>query len=48
MERHQLAGYIVRPHTSFDADQARRHIRKPPSNPAARKLLSQNDRSPLI
>jgi hypothetical protein len=47
-ERDQLAGYIVRAHTGFDADQARRYIREPASNPAASKLLSQNDHSLLI
>jgi hypothetical protein len=47
-ERDQLAGYIVRAHTSFDADQARRYIREPASNPTASKLLSQNDHSLLI
>jgi hypothetical protein len=47
-ERDQLAGYIVRPHTSFDTDQARRYIREPASNPAARNLLSQNDHPLLI
>ena len=43
-ERKQLASNIVRCHTSLDPDQARLHIRKPGTNPAASKLLSQNDR----
>jgi hypothetical protein len=47
-ERKQLASNIVRRHTSLDPDQARLHIRKPGTNPAASKLLSQNDRPLLI
>jgi hypothetical protein len=47
-ERDQLAGYTVRSHPSFDADQARRYIREPASNPAVSELLSQNDHSLLI
>jgi hypothetical protein len=45
-ERKQLASNIVRRHTSLDPDQARLHIGKPGTNPAASKLLSQNDRPP--
>jgi hypothetical protein len=47
-ERKQLASNIVRRHTSLDPDQAPLHIRKPGTNPPASKLLSQNDRPPLI
>ena len=47
-ERKQLAGDIVRRHTCLDPDQARRCIRKPPANPPASKLLTQDDRPPLI
>ena len=49
-ERDQLAGYIVRAHTGFDADQARRDTGKHTLHligldEAASKLLSQNDHS---
>jgi hypothetical protein len=38
----------VRRHAGLDNNQARRNIRKPGPNPAAAKLLTQNDRSPVI
>jgi hypothetical protein len=47
-EREQLASNIVRRHASLDPDQVWRHIRESDPNPAASKLLSQNDCSPFI
>ena len=47
-ECNQLARHIVRRHAGLDTNQARRNIRKPGPNPAAAKLLTQNDRSPVI
>jgi hypothetical protein len=40
-EHNQFPRHIVRGHASLDAD--RRHIRKPCRNPAAGKLLAQDD-----
>jgi hypothetical protein len=39
-ECNQLASYIVRRHAGFDANQARRHIRKPRRNPAASIVIA--------
>ena len=39
-ECNQLASYIVRRHAGFDANQARRHIRKPRHNPAATIVIA--------
>src|SRR6478672_11712002 len=47
-ERKQLASNIVRRHAGLDTNQARRNIRKPGPNPAAAKLLTQNNRPPVI
>jgi len=47
-ERDQLAGHIVRRHADLDTDQAPRHIRQSARNPVATKLLTQNNRSPII
>src|SRR6476661_2097658 len=47
-ERKQLASNIVRRHAGLDTNQARRNICKPGPNPAAAKLLTQNNRPPVI
>jgi hypothetical protein len=47
-EREQLTGYIVCSHTSFDADQAGRHIREPGPDSTATQLLTQNNSALVV
>ncbi len=44
IERKQFASHKVCRHASLDTDQAWRYVCQPAPNPAASKLLSQNDR----
>jgi len=39
---------MMRPNTGLHADEARRHIRKPGFDLAARPLLAQHNRATLI